>query len=294
MTYLIENEIIFNPEDNSLSLLDDSESKVAVSNPARRILLLLIEQQGIVVSREAFFKNVWDDYGLTASNNNLNHCISKLRKVISTLGYHNEFIVTVPKVGFIIRKEISVEPYLGQKNHLEEVKPPGNALTEKPEEPRPALTLTRPDDGVISPAIMPEHNVTQAGVLKGKHPYYVIMSLLVTTALAAWAFFILYNDLRDPKSELQIVRIGACDLYSTEPIALSRRHDFVQLAENFLHKNNIACKPGDIFIFESERFSMPINTGSVRDFMAQCSTDDNHKINICMSYYANDRTTHDR
>lgn len=43
MIYLIENEIVFNPEDNSLSLLSDAESKVAVSNPARRILLLLIE-----------------------------------------------------------------------------------------------------------------------------------------------------------------------------------------------------------------------------------------------------------
>ena len=56
MNYLIENQIIFNAEDNSLSLRDDSESKIAVSNPARRILLLLIEQQGMVVDRETFLR----------------------------------------------------------------------------------------------------------------------------------------------------------------------------------------------------------------------------------------------
>ncbi|WHZ41075.1 helix-turn-helix domain-containing protein [Rahnella bonaserana] len=60
----------------------------------RRILLLLIEQQGVVVQRETFFKKVWDDYGLNASNNNLNHCISKLRKVVSTLGFETAILLS--------------------------------------------------------------------------------------------------------------------------------------------------------------------------------------------------------
>lgn len=61
MNYLIENLIVFNPEDNTLSLAGDSENKIAISNPARRILLLLIEQQGIVVEREIFLKK----FGMT-------------------------------------------------------------------------------------------------------------------------------------------------------------------------------------------------------------------------------------
>ncbi|WP_447867977.1 winged helix-turn-helix domain-containing protein [Rahnella bonaserana] len=290
MVYLIENQIVFNPEENSLSLLNDDESKIAVSNPARRILLLLIEQQGVVVQRETFFKKVWDDYGLNASNNNLNHCISKLRKVVSTLGYQNQFIVTVPKVGFIITKEIIIETCA---NKIETEVLVENS-DEVDNEPDIVLNEARPDDEIINHSVVPRQNASEPDSPKGKHHHYFMMSILVTTALTAWAFFIFYNEMRDPKAELEIAKIGSCSLYATAPVSQSRKSDFIQLAENFLHKNNISCKPGHILIFQSEIFSSPINTGSVREFLAQCSTDENHKASICISYYTNDRTTHDQ
>jgi DNA-binding winged helix-turn-helix (wHTH) protein len=290
MVYLIENQIVFNPEENSLSLLNDDESKIAVSNPARRILLLLIEQQGVVVQRETFFKKVWDDYGLNASNNNLNHCISKLRKVVSTLGYQNQFIVTVPKVGFIITKGIIIET-CANKIATEVLVENSDKVDNEPDI---VLNETRPDDEIINHSVVPRHNASEPDSHKGKHRHYFMMSILVTTALTAWAFFIFYNEMRDPKAELEIAKIGSCSLYATAPVSQSRKSDFIQLAENFLHKNNISCKPGHILIFQSEIFSSPINTGSVREFLAQCSTDENHKASICISYYTNDRTTHDQ
>ncbi|WP_238484709.1 winged helix-turn-helix domain-containing protein [Rahnella bonaserana] len=290
MVYLIENQIVFNPEENSLSLLNDDESKIAVSNPARRILLLLIEQQGVVVQRETFFKKVWDDYGLNASNNNLNHCISKLRKVVSTLGYQNQFIVTVPKVGFIITKEIIIETCA---NKIETEVLVENS-DEVDNEPDIVLNEARPDDEIINHSVVLRQNASEPDSPKGKHHHYFMMSILVTTALTVWAFFIFYNEMRDPKAELEIAKIGSCSLYATAPVSQSRKSDFIQLAENFLHKNNISCKPGHILIFQSEIFSSPINTGSVREFLAQCSTDENHKASICISYYTNDRTTHDQ
>lgn len=291
MFYLIENEIVFNPEDNSLSLLSDAESKVAVSNPARRILLLLIEQHGIVVHRETFFKKVWDDYGLTASNNNLNHCISKLRKVISMLGYSDEFIVTVPKVGFFIRKEIAIAV------NFEKISPPAEntqeckSVIEIPEIILP-VAEEKPSAEVAAEPVQPEIVTPERYRWETKHS--VFMSILVTTVITAWGIFILHPNLSDPMAHLQIARIGVCELYSAAPVTPSRKEEFARLAEIFLRKNNISCKPGEIFIFQSERFSLPINTGSVRDFMTQCNTDDNHKMNICISYYTNDRTTNDK
>ncbi|WP_240783325.1 winged helix-turn-helix domain-containing protein [Rahnella variigena] len=292
MVYLIENQIVFNPEENSLSLLSDDESKITVSNPARRILLLLIEQQGVVVQRETFFKKVWDDYGLNASNNNLNHCISKLRKVISTLGYQNEFIVTVPKVGFIIRKEIIIETCV---NKIETQVLVENS-DEVAKEPDIVLSGAMPDDEIINHSVAPQQNATEPEPepQKGKYHHYFIMSILVTAALTVWAIFIFYNDMSDPKADLEIAKIGSCSLYATAPVSRSNKSNFIQLAEDFLHKNNISCKPGHILIFQSELFSSPINTGSVREFLAQCSTDDNHKASVCISYYTNDRTTHDQ
>lgn len=289
MNYLIENHIVFNPEDNSLSLPGDSENQIAVSNPARRILLLLIEQQGIVVEREIFFKKVWEDYGLTASNNNLNHCISKLRKAMVTLGYPDEFIVTVPKVGFTIRKEIIIEPYF-----THDLSPEPVHNREFKTAPEVGLTEAMPEGETSAPAALPLTVKKESDKPKKKLRHDLMISLLVTTALTLSAFLILYYEVRDPKTELKVAKIGVCDLYSTVPVIVSRKLEFIQLAESFLHKNNIKCKPGNIFIFQSERFTSPVNTGSVRDFMAQCITDDNHKANICISYYTNDRTTHDQ
>jgi DNA-binding winged helix-turn-helix (wHTH) protein len=289
MVYLIENQIVFNPEGNSLSLLSDDESKITVSNPARRILLLLIEQQGIVVQRETFFKKVWDDYGLNASNNNLNHCISKLRKVVLTLGYQDDFIVTVPKVGFIIRKEIVIEACA---NKMET-----QALVENSDETvnEPEIVLTEdPPDEIINHSVDPQQNATEPETLKLKNQHYFMMSMLVTTALTVWAFFIFYNDMSGQKVNLEIAKIGSCSLYATAPVSQSHKSHFIQLAEDFLHKNNISCQPGNILIFQSEAYSSPINTGSIREFLAQCSIDDNHKASICISYYINDRTTHDQ
>ncbi|WP_129991658.1 winged helix-turn-helix domain-containing protein [Rahnella sp. CFA14(1/10)] len=289
MNYLIENHIVFNPEDNSLSLPGDSENQIAVSNPARRILLLLIEQQGIVVEREIFFKKVWEDYGLTASNNNLNHCISKLRKAMVTLGYPDEFIVTVPKVGFTIRKEIIIEPYF-----THDLSPEPVHNREFKTAPEVGLTEAMPEGEISVPAVLPLTVKKESDKPKKKLRHDLMISLLVTTALTLSAFLILYYEVRDPKTELKVAKIGVCDLYSTVPVIVSRKLEFIQLAESFLHKNNIKCKPGNIFIFQSERFTSPVNTGSVRDFMAQCITDDNHKADICISYYTNDRTTHDQ
>ncbi len=291
MNYLIENQILFNPEDNTISLPGDSENKIAISNPARRILLLLIEQKGIVVEREIFFKKVWDDYGLTASNNNLNHCISKLRKVMVTLGYPNEFIVTVPKVGFTIRKHIIIEPYFTHEISEKKIQIHNVQVSKTPEN---RLTETEQKEETIRPTVIPVQLKTQSENRTNRFRHGFMISLLVTMALTIWAFFIVYHDLQDPKTQLKIARLGACDLYSTAPVVLSRQRDFIELAETFLQKNNITCKPGDIFIFQSERFTSPVNTGSVRDFMAQCLTDDNDKANICISYYTNDRTTHDK
>ncbi|MGC6388192.1 winged helix-turn-helix domain-containing protein [Ewingella sp. S1.OA.A_B6] len=289
MNYLIENKIVFNPEDNSLSLLNDAESKITVSNPARRVLSLLLEQHGTVVERETFFKKVWDDYGLTASNNNLNHCISKLRKVIVTLGYLDEFIVTVPKVGFTIRKERDITSQLGITVAQERTA----ALPEE--------TLTAPETPDVAKKAAPtetaeseQQSASLSATKKINYKYPFIFSAFFLFSFFAWVFYTLHGVMSDPKAKLQISRIGACELYSTAPVSQSRKENFIQLAQTFILKQKITCTPGDILIFQGEQFTAPINTSSVRVFMAQCSTNGAHKVNICISYYVNDRTTNDK
>lgn len=111
MKYRFNDHILFDADTRTLSPTDFSDDPISISSPSKRLLLLLIAHHGEAVGRELIFKKVWDDYGMVSSNNNLNQCVSKLRRVIKNLGVEDEVIVTVPKVGFMLRDEITIESY---------------------------------------------------------------------------------------------------------------------------------------------------------------------------------------
>ena len=109
MKFIINKQIIFDVDMSTLGLADSQEELIQISNPTKRLLLVLLSHQGEAVNREIIFKKVWDDYGMISSNNNLNQCVSKLRKIMKNLGVDDEVIVTVPKIGFMLCQQISIE-----------------------------------------------------------------------------------------------------------------------------------------------------------------------------------------
>jgi len=299
MIYLIENRIVFNPEDNTLSLQDDVENQVSISNPARRILLLLIEQQGTVVQRDVFFKKVWDDYGLVSSNNNLNHCISKLRKVIHTLGHADDVIVTVPKVGFLLKKEITISTI----DLVNDLSPLENENENTSIESAEMLS-----DGAITPEKSPpirvevkhheqdeqpkqQSKIALLATPKKIHILLMIGATFLALILALGLF--LHDRFYDPKVRLQIGSMGRCGLYSTMPIPSSQHADFIQQAQEIIDKNNIICNPGNIFIFQSEAMVSLIKSGATREFLAECALGSDNNPIACLSVYVNDRRSND-
>jgi DNA-binding winged helix-turn-helix (wHTH) protein len=111
MKFLFNKHVIFDSDTGLLAAHDEQDDPVQISNPTKRLLLLLLQHQGEVVNRDVIFKKVWDDFGMVSSNNNLNHCISKLRRILRNLGLEEEIITTVPKMGFMFQKEIDVEQF---------------------------------------------------------------------------------------------------------------------------------------------------------------------------------------
>ncbi|VTR34392.1 DNA-binding transcriptional activator CadC [Serratia fonticola] len=109
MKYRFNDRVLFDGDSGTLGPSDFSDEPTSISNPAKRLLLLLIANYGKPVEREVIFKKVWDDYGMISSNNNLNQCVSKLRRVLKVMGIDDEVIATVPKIGFMLRREIQVE-----------------------------------------------------------------------------------------------------------------------------------------------------------------------------------------
>jgi DNA-binding winged helix-turn-helix (wHTH) protein len=124
MKYRLNDHIIFDADTGTLSLTEFSDDPISISNPSKRLLLLLLAHHGEAVSRDVIFKKVWDDYGMVSGNNNLNQCVSKLRRVIKNLGIEDEVIATVPKVGFMLRYEIMVESCEGPESRPPDVEIP--------------------------------------------------------------------------------------------------------------------------------------------------------------------------
>ncbi|MGW1445094.1 winged helix-turn-helix domain-containing protein [Serratia rhizosphaerae] len=110
MKYIINLIIVYTPSEGTLALHNDPSLKINLSNPANRLLMELIKYNGTTLDRESLLRNVWEEYGFTGSNSNLNTYISELRKSFSSLSENIKVITTIPKVGF--RLEAEVEPEL--------------------------------------------------------------------------------------------------------------------------------------------------------------------------------------
>lgn len=109
MKYKLNDTVLFDEDAGTLGPSDLSDDPIPISNPTKRLLLLLMSHHGEPVNREVIFKKVWDDYGMISSNNNLNQCVSRLRRALKVMGIDDEVIVTVPKLGFMLRQEILIE-----------------------------------------------------------------------------------------------------------------------------------------------------------------------------------------
>ncbi|QHA85521.1 winged helix-turn-helix domain-containing protein [Serratia rhizosphaerae] len=107
--YRIEESVIFSPEDTGLYRQNQADNVVAISNAAARLFTLLIKNKGNIVERDTILEKVWDEYGLQASNNNLNQCLSTLRRIIKNMGIDKNIIETIPKVGLRISHAVQIE-----------------------------------------------------------------------------------------------------------------------------------------------------------------------------------------
>lgn len=117
MTIILLNNIIEFDNDNSRLLNKSTGDVINLSLTSSGVLNLLIEHKGDVVSRNEIFDKIFVFNGNNITNNNLNQYISSLRRNIKSLGIEEEFIITVPRVGFMIPRDIITSDI--QYEHME-------------------------------------------------------------------------------------------------------------------------------------------------------------------------------
>ncbi|MEQ9887308.1 winged helix-turn-helix domain-containing protein [Pectobacterium zantedeschiae] len=104
MVYLINDLIIFNEGEGTLAWIERENEATSVNFPISRLLCLLIENQGVTLSREFLLKEALEKHALCPSLNNLNNYLSLLRKVLREFDL-SDSIVTIPKMGIVFNVE---------------------------------------------------------------------------------------------------------------------------------------------------------------------------------------------
>ena len=105
--YILNDDVSFNEEDGYLQN-EAAGASVLMAASTRRLLSVLVANQGNPVTRDTLFKMVWDDHGMRSSDSNLNQYISILRKQLGQVGLPDDAIITIPRVGFMFNPEINV------------------------------------------------------------------------------------------------------------------------------------------------------------------------------------------
>lgn len=111
MEFIINNTAKYNAINGTLFSPENSIDMLTLSRISNELLLLFIQNRGVLLNRETILNELWENRGLTASSNNLNNHVSILRKALVECGCAG-VIITVPKQGFLFDAQIeSVESY---------------------------------------------------------------------------------------------------------------------------------------------------------------------------------------
>lgn len=207
MKYQLADVLIYNDEDGSLTLPDSAESQI-LTDTANAIFSLLINHHGMVVERETFLREVWDQRGLQGSSNSLNQYISILRKMLAALLPDTTIIVTVPKTGFMLSAGVTVTPL------------PTEAAPRHREPPSPARQ--RPLSGWLL------HLCT-------------LVTLVVCGSLLVW------KQHKNQSEVYLLSHIGDCPVYTFAPLADTFHDKAIALAGSIQRAGTFTCSDDAVF-----------------------------------------------
>lgn len=278
MKYLIDEIIVFDTKNSMLSLKGYPEEIIPLQNTTRRLLMLLIINHGNPVTRAQLFQEVWDDHGLISNNNNLNQCVSKLRRNIQHLGIDRAAILTVPKVGFALAESISI------------------AVIEESEETFPDSVEIAASEKSADNSVSPVEYTSpadKAAVEKLQHvgsstknfaARYHFFWLLAVVPFAL-AFCVMWVYLNKDTEPVFFADIGGCQIHVTESYDEDIAKNIKEAFINFKSTHNVECGKNNYVIFYKKTLSEVNLAGVDRTFMGICNINKDKDLNDCKNYY---------
>ncbi len=269
MKFIINEHIIFDSDMSTLGHEGSQEELIPVSNPTKRLLLLLIAHQGEALKREVIFKKVWDDYGMISSNNNLNQCVSKLRKIMKSLGVDDEMIVTIPKIGFMLHQQIRIE----KCSVPPEISP---VLATGPDGPASESSLSLP--GKTAELIMADslhQRMFRMVTLKRSLFFFTLL------ALGGAAGFWFVSEPAD-RREVYMGNAGSCKVMICERVLESAKAPEVKKGiMDFAVKLNPVCKSNEYVLVMKSRSFKSYTSDLSRLYFLRCSIMNENRSEVC-------------
>lgn len=205
--YIINNIIEFHPAASTLRDLRNPDRVVVLNSPAGRCLLLLIERAGSIVTQQEFLDIVWKSRGMLVSSNTYYQNISILRKGLKKIGFDDDPIVTIPRIGLTLASDTQIT--------IKETYPPP---------PPPEVAEMRADEAQAMNSSFPvtERIAEPAPETRAFLPHLrwlvgavLILLILVAVGIAA------YGNLRENRfvDDYRFnVKVGACHVYLAKNI----------------------------------------------------------------------------
>ncbi len=108
--FLIDEDIYFNVNHRRLMyFINEGEEHsmsfrlVFLNEMQTRLLSFLLEnRKSDVISKNKILKNVWDEFGLSSSNQRLWQEIKKLKSKLSSIGLNDDLITNVRGIGYSV------------------------------------------------------------------------------------------------------------------------------------------------------------------------------------------------
>lgn len=205
--YMINNEIIFNPDKRLLYRVGDENNTETLNSPTAKCFLLLISRNGIV-DQATIYSYVWGENESLITPNNLYQNISLIRRALSKLSPGLSLIKTIPRIGFSIDTAVIIEKIASD----EECYP---VCVEDVYEPE--IKSVQELDG----------NEKQSGFLTKALSYRpAIISLVILTAIVSiMSTFAVLGQSSYFSNYKQFLTVGDCKIYSSN--ATKRNVNFV-------------------------------------------------------------------
>ncbi|WP_270655287.1 winged helix-turn-helix domain-containing protein [Enterobacter bugandensis] len=107
--FIIEEILVYDEKNNCIWHNHLPEDKLVVPPTASRLLELLINNHGNLMSRSQLLDAIWTQYGISPSNNTLNQYIFLLRGIFEKIGLGSDVIITIPRKGFMLKEGLKIE-----------------------------------------------------------------------------------------------------------------------------------------------------------------------------------------